>query len=283
MLNVIELENRWKTYKIKSFIPHAIIMASVLLITAIGYSFLQSKEETAVADQPTSEQTALSKTIKAPVQTQSEPKVETPVVHEIKEVPVVIQPQKQDTPVQYTLQENKKDIYTEEKIKLTPSLSFINEMNSNIPYYQSSETSQEKSDDQNVYQSQKQELEDEAVQEKSIEQVQEVKAVKIERKNTHDDILQVIERFKKSNDPALSLFVAKKYYELGDYHKSYNYALITNELNNNIEASWIIFAKSLVKLNEKEMALKTLRQYIEHSGSNQAKLLLDEIRNGKFK
>ncbi|MGD9719509.1 MAG: hypothetical protein AB7U24_09720, partial [Sulfurimonadaceae bacterium] len=70
---------------------------------------------------------------------------------------------------------------------------------------------------------------------------------------------------------------------LGDYHKSYNYALITNELNNNIEASWIIFAKSLVKLNEKEMALKTLRQYIEHSGSNQAKLLLDEIRNGKFK
>lgn len=283
MLNVIELENRWKTYKIKSFIPHAIITASVLLITAIGYSFLQSKEETAVAVQPTSEQTALSKTIKAPVQTQSEPKVETPAVHEVKEVPVVIQPQKQDTPVQYTLQENKKDIYTEEKIKLTPSLSFINEMNSNIPYYQSSETIQEKSDDQNVYQSQKQELEDETVQEKSIEQAQEVKAVKIERKNTHDDILQVIERFKKSNDPALSLFIAKKYYELGDYHKSYNYALITNELNNNIEASWIIFAKSLVKLNEKEMALKTLRQYIEHSGSNQAKLLLDEIRNGKFK
>jgi hypothetical protein len=283
MLNVIELENRWKTYKIKSFIPHAIITASVLLITAISYSFLQPKEETVVADQPPSEQTALSKTIKAPVQTQSEPKVETPAVHEVKEVPVVIQPLKQDTPVQYTLQENKKDIYTEEKIKLTPSLSFINEMNSNIPYYQSSETSQEKSDDQNVYQSQKQELEDEAVQEKSIEQVQEVKAVKIERKNTQDDILQVIERFKKSNDPALSLFVAKKYYELGDYHKSYNYALITNELNNNIEASWIIFAKSLVKLNEKEMALKTLRQYIEHSGSNQAKLLLDEIRNGKFK
>lgn len=283
MLNVIELENRWKTYKIKSFIPHAIITASVLLITAIGYSFLQSKEETVVADQPPSEQAALSKTIKAPVQKQSEPKVETPAVHEIKEVPAVIQPQKQDTPVQYALQENKKDVYTEEKIKLTPSLSFINEMNSNIPYYQSSETSQEKSDDENIYQSQKQELEDEAVQEKSIEQVQEVKAVKIERKNTHDDILQVIERFKKSNDPALSLFVAKKYYELGDYHKSYNYALITNELNNNIEASWIIFAKSLVKLNEKEMALKTLRQYIEHSGSNQAKLLLEEIRNGKFK
>jgi len=64
---------------------------------------------------------------------------------------------------------------------------------------------------------------------------------------------------------------------------SYNYSLITNELNNNIEASWIIFTKSLVKLNKKEMAVKTLQQYVEHSQSNQAKLLLDEITSGKFK
>ena len=93
----------------------------------------------------------------------------------------------------------------------------------------------------------------------------------------------VIKRFKKNNNPALSLFIAKKYYELENYDQSYNYALITNEINDNIDSSWIIFAKSLVKLNKREEAIKTLNKYIQHSHSNQAKILLDEIKSGKFK
>ncbi|MDD3816498.1 MAG: hypothetical protein PHI89_00225 [Thiovulaceae bacterium] len=279
MLNVIELENRWKTYKIKSFIPHAIIAASVLLISVVGYSFLQSKE----SNQVSSQKNVVSETIDANTHTQNETKTETAVVQKTKTKPTIVE--NQEPLAQKIPLEMPKDASADAKMKLAPSLSFINEMNSNIPYYQNTEASQATSDAQNLYQSQEQ-TQEEVIEEKNEEkivQAEEVKSVKIERKNTHDDILQVIERFKKSNDPALSLFVAKKYYELEDYHKSYNYALITNELNNNIEASWIIFAKSLVKLNEKEMALKTLRQYIEHSGSNQAKLLLEEIRNGKFK
>jgi len=107
--------------------------------------------------------------------------------------------------------------------------------------------------------------------------------IRINRQNTHDDIAQVVARFNKNNNPALSLFIAKKYYELGDYRKSYNYALITNEINSDIEASWIVFAKALVKLNEKEMAVKTLRRYIKQSNSNRANILLDDITTGKFK
>ena len=79
--------------------------------------------------------------------------------------------------------------------------------------------------------------------------------ISIKRQNTHEDIQHVIKRFKKSNNPALSLFVAKKYYELENYNAAYNYALITNELNNDIEESWIIFTKSLVKLGKKDKAI----------------------------
>ena len=107
--------------------------------------------------------------------------------------------------------------------------------------------------------------------------------ISINKENTFQDIQQVIKRFKINNNPALSLFVAKKYYELKQYNKSYNYALITNEINPNIEASWIIFAKSLVKLKEKKMAITTLEKYIEHSNSNNAKILLNNIKSGKFK
>ncbi|RLA73513.1 MAG: hypothetical protein DRG78_22425, partial [Epsilonproteobacteria bacterium] len=84
-------------------------------------------------------------------------------------------------------------------------------------------------------------------------------------------------------NPALSLFIAKKYYELGEYRKSYNYSLKTNNINNDIEASWIIFAKSLVKLDEKKMAVKILKKYISHSDSNRAQLLLNNILSGKFR
>ena len=79
------------------------------------------------------------------------------------------------------------------------------------------------------------------------------------------------------------ILIAKKYYELGEYHKAYNYALITNQIDRDIEASWIIFAKSLVKLKQKDMAIKTLKQYLESSHSSSAKILLDEILSGKFK
>ncbi|MDQ1244960.1 MAG: hypothetical protein QG565_1301 [Campylobacterota bacterium] len=98
-----------------------------------------------------------------------------------------------------------------------------------------------------------------------------------------EDIAHVIKRFNVNHNPALSLFVAKKYYQLGDYEQAYNYALITNDINNNIEESWLIFSKSLVKINKKEMAIETLKKYISHSHSSQARQLLDEIQAGKFK
>ena len=55
--------------------------------------------------------------------------------------------------------------------------------------------------------------------------------IQINKQNTDDDIKHVIKRFKKNNNPALSLFIAKKYYDQGKYSKSYNYALITNGIN----------------------------------------------------
>jgi tetratricopeptide (TPR) repeat protein len=112
---------------------------------------------------------------------------------------------------------------------------------------------------------------------------QEKSHIIIERKETKNDINEIIKRFKKNHNPALSLFIAKKYYELGDYHKAYNYALITNQINEDIEDSWIIFAKSLVKMKKKNTAVKTLREYIRYSHSSSAEILLNEILSGKFR
>ncbi|MBU1927551.1 CDC27 family protein, partial [bacterium] len=122
------------------------------------------------------------------------------------------------------------------------------------------------------------------IEEKKVqEEVHQVNTINIKRQNEYSDIEEIITRFKKNNNPALSLFIAKKYYELGEYRNAYNYSLITNELNKDIEASWILFAQSLVKLNEKDKAVKVLQDYIKHTNSNRANLLLNDILSGKFK
>ena len=122
------------------------------------------------------------------------------------------------------------------------------------------------------------------------EAVQEVKAapqieadpIEIEKHSVDEDLSDVITRFKKTNNPVLSLFLAKKYYSMKNYDQAYNYALVTNQLDNKIDMSWIIFSKSLVKLGQKDMAISTLKTYINNSRSPNAAALLEEIQEGRF-
>ncbi len=102
----------------------------------------------------------------------------------------------------------------------------------------------------------------------------------IQRDDDMKDIQDVVARFKKNKNPVLSLFIAKRYYNIGNYQQAYNYALITNELDSSIEDSWLIFAKSLYKMNQKEMAIKTLKSYIQESNSVKAKIALDQMESG---
>lgn len=102
------------------------------------------------------------------------------------------------------------------------------------------------------------------------------------KKQESDNIADLIKRFNTTHNPSLGLFIAKKYYQAQQYKQAYNYALMTNKIDSNIEESWILFSKSLIKIDKKDEAIKTLKKYIEHSNSSQAKQLLDEISTGKF-
>ena len=107
--------------------------------------------------------------------------------------------------------------------------------------------------------------------------------IQITSKNTAQNLQSIIQRFKESNDPRLSLFLAKKYYEQKNYQQSYNYALITNKINSKIDESWIVFCKSLVHLGKKKFAIKVLQDYIQATQSSTANILLSNIKSGKFR
>ena len=286
MLNTRDLEERWLKYKIKSYIPHATIILSLVVILIMISIFTNSNKEekkiTSSSQIINKKQIENIKTVVTKVAEKTLPKKE---IVQIKEIVV------EEVPKSIAVISKKNTLKSNETtLKLTPSLDFMKKMqHSSLPYYQdNTQVQQEVQNSPPTYTSQPieeiQEL-DVAVEENIQTPTIEIKTNKISitRKNSEDDIRHVIKRFKKNNNPALSLFVAKKYYELGEYHKAYNYALITNEIDREIDASWLIFAKSLVKLNQKEMAIKTLKKYIEDSSSSSAKILHEEIISGKFK
>ncbi|MCW8894258.1 MAG: CDC27 family protein [Sulfurimonas sp.] len=290
MLNVRDLEARHRKYKLKSYLPYFLILilfiVSALAVTLVNYNSistinLQKKESAdttiiensslAVQNNIIKEQTEINQT-KISLQKIAS---ETKVIDELK-----------------VEEKEKEEQIVEEKVLLTPSLDFIRKIQGETPVYYNNEDN---------LQAKKIKKPKKIIEEKRtvintpdiIIQKKKEPALTIEKKSTinikrkdsdaDSEIQHVIKRFKVNHNPALSLFVAKKYYQLGEYEKAYNYALITNDINNNIEASWIIFAKSLIKLNKKDMAVKTLSEYINHSHSSEAKILLDEIQSGKFK
>jgi len=269
MLNIKDLESRHAKYKLKSYIPY-IISIIILIIIFIVSNITFNTKSTKHLDVKVKEE-LLKKVIIKKVVEQNITKTKT-----------------SPKPVEQIIKDSK--IPRTKKVILSPSLNFMRRINTPVNIY----TNEEKIYHIKKIANKKEEPKEELIVEETIEIpiikekkepliIEKKSSLKITINKDQEDIKHVIKRFKVNNNPALSLFVAKKYYQLGDYHKSYNYALITNQLNNNIEASWIIFAKSLMKLNKKDMAINTLKKYIDNSHSPRAKILLDEIQSGKFK
>lgn len=290
MLNIYELESRWLKYKLKKLLPFSIIFFSLVIILIITFFFYQNKEKTKQQLSAFDKKEHIVPIVKkeennSSVQKKTEETNDTiPKKTEIiiKQTPQVPKTKAVHTTNNISLANKEKN----ERLKLTPSMNFIRSMRDDtLPYYEHEAIPEQSLDTQStlnthpIEQSKKPQT-----GYTSDSKVENTKSdIKITIKTSHKDIEDVIRRFKKNNNPALSLFIAKKYYELGDYDKSYNYALMTNEINRDIEASWIIFSKSLVKLNKKDMAIKTLKQYIKQSGSDKARRLLNDILIGKFK
>ncbi len=116
-----------------------------------------------------------------------------------------------------------------------------------------------------------------------------IETVEKPRKKMHLNIIEtssvsaykdVAKRFKQTHDTDDSLFLARSYYRKGNYKKAEYWALQTNKVNGNIEESWLIFAKSKVKLGRKNEAIHILTKYIKKSNSVEAQSILKKIKEG---
>ncbi len=93
---------------------------------------------------------------------------------------------------------------------------------------------------------------------------------------------EVAERFRETQDTDDSLFLARTYYNMGQYKKAEYWALQTNNVDSGIEESILIFAKAKVKLGHKNEAIRILSKYVKGSDSTEARILLKKIKKGKL-
>ena len=300
MLDVRELERKWLRYKIKRYLPYAVLSVSLLLIVFVLANIDFSKQNALRAEKPQQKQKAALPIKQTAKENSAAAAPSKPALakNEVTKPPMQIQqPAVQNTqasataaPVtpQNTLAYAPTAQQEAPSKVLKPSMDFLRKMKDNSVLPESEPTPVQNtqsyvasgSSAKSTSLSQEQSAAEEKVQEEEPQKPKvEIKISKTSKK----DLQAIIQRFKKNNNPVLGVFIAKKYYDMGDYHKAYNYALITNQIDSTIEDSWIIFAKSLVKLGQKKRAIKTLKAYVKTSQSSKAKILLDNILTGKFK
>ncbi|WP_024790886.1 MULTISPECIES: CDC27 family protein [unclassified Lebetimonas] len=75
--------------------------------------------------------------------------------------------------------------------------------------------------------------------------------------------------------------LAKNYYKNGDYENALKWAKNANLQNKNKPESWIIVAKSLYKLNQKQKAIKILKIYYDYTKNKDILNLIERMKNGE--
>ena len=251
MLNIHDLEKRWLHYKIKSSLPYVITIFFTFVIIG-AYSFFTVIKTKKIVETDNTKTTPL-------LLKQKKQNLVQKSLH--KKPNKVIKP---------NLENTKENNLT---LTLSPSMNFLNIIQEKKAQPQQQVKKQVAKKPRQII---RQRVESKHIQKRQIS------TITIMKQDTTKDIQNILHRFQEDKNPALSLFLAKKYYELGDYEKASNYALITNQLNKEIEDSWLIFAKSLVKRGKKEKAIQLLREYINKSHSTNAAILLNNIQSGEF-
>jgi hypothetical protein len=244
VLDIRNLERRWLKYKIKSYAPH--IGAVFLLLISLAMAFSLSYD----SDVP--ETAMVKEPLESPAKTTVAKSDETPdILEPSMDFVQSFQTTLPQTPIAAApIPQNTKPL--QQSIPTPKVLNVPDSASIKAPLPAISPLSGDKS-------------------------------LSLNRNESKIDIQSVERRFKETSNANLGLFIARYHYDHGNYNEAYNFSLKTNNLNNKIDESWIIFVKSLVKLGRVEQAKKTLQLYISDSNSESARSLLDSIEQGSFK
>jgi len=105
--------------------------------------------------------------------------------------------------------------------------------------------------------------------------------IKIETQEVNS-IVYLKDKFEKTQNIIFALMLAEEYYLNKNYNESNKWALIANSIDSDNEKSWVWFAKSKVKLGQREDASLALKAYLKNNKSKTIESLLSQIAMGEI-
>lgn len=97
-----------------------------------------------------------------------------------------------------------------------------------------------------------------------------------------NSLVYLKEKFEKTQNIIFALMLAEEYYLTKNYNESSKWALIANGIDSDNEKSWIWFAKSKIKLGQREDASLALKAYLKNNKSKTIESLLSQIAIGEI-
>ena len=88
------------------------------------------------------------------------------------------------------------------------------------------------------------------------------------------------EQFLKTNNPTIALELARLNFRNNNFKEAIKWSLAANDIDNSLEESWIIFAKSKYKLKQSNDAVKALREYNKNLNKASINELINKIKSG---
>jgi hypothetical protein len=95
-----------------------------------------------------------------------------------------------------------------------------------------------------------------------------------------DTISYLKDKYYSTSSIVFALMLAEEYYDAKNYEASLKWSLTANDIDAKNTKSWYWFAKSKLKLNKKEDAIKALKAYLSNSNSKKLSTLLNKIELG---
>ena len=106
------------------------------------------------------------------------------------------------------------------------------------------------------------------------------KRVNIQISSASNEEVMLKDQFLKTNNPTIALELAKLNFKKNNFKEAIKWSLAANDIDNSLEESWIIFAKSKYKLKQKDDAIKALNEYNKNLNKASINTLISKMRDG---
>ncbi len=108
----------------------------------------------------------------------------------------------------------------------------------------------------------------------------EITSVETGSHRTHRKSLkQLKKRFYRTNNPKYALQIAQRFYNAKRYKEALKWSLIANEIDEQNPKSWLMFAKTKVKMGKRQDAVNVLQAYLKTYTSEEIRRYLHKIKS----